>query len=162
MRRNSLPESVFQEFITEIQEDLVRLEADLLRMEDGQGEAGAGELVNTAFRAIHSIKGGAGFIQFTRLCDLSHTMENVLMSLREGGLSSTPGVTDALLGGLDRMKLLVAAGPDGENEDIQPQVAALEGVLAGADPGGVFPSPDRKSTRLNSSHTARSRMPSSA
>ncbi len=137
MTRNSLPEPVFLEFISEIKEDLVRLESDLLRMEGGQGQAVDGELVNTAFRAIHSIKGGAGFIQLTWLCDLAHTMENVLMLLREGRLSPNPAVTDALLGGLDRMKGMVDDGSGLEEADIQPQVAALEAVLDTPPEGAI-------------------------
>ncbi len=48
-------------FIEESQEHLDGIEADLLAIE----EAGANidsELVNKVFRAVHSLKGGAGFL----------------------------------------------------------------------------------------------------
>ena len=40
------------------------------------------ELVNTVFRAAHSIKGGAGFFDLSKIRDLGHKVENVLDMIR--------------------------------------------------------------------------------
>ena len=55
----------------------------------GNREAGGAaidlELVNTVFRSIHSIKGASGFLGFTAIGELSHSMENVLNLMRGTG-----------------------------------------------------------------------------
>jgi two-component system chemotaxis sensor kinase CheA len=44
-------------FFQECEEQLSELEAGLIRMQEGSAEA---DTVNAVFRAVHSIKGGAG------------------------------------------------------------------------------------------------------
>ena len=63
--------------------------------------------------------------------------------------------------GRDTMVLSVQNGID--NEDLIARVVGSRAVLgAMAGVSAVIPAPDRKSTRLNSSHIQKSRMPSSA
>ncbi|MCG8566921.1 MAG: chemotaxis protein CheA [Desulfobacterales bacterium] len=126
-----LSDDVLMEFVSEIREDLARLEPDLLNME-AAGASVDSELINHAFRAIHSIKGGAGFIQFQELSQLAHTMENVLTLLREKTASPNPAITDALLAGLDRMKSLVnrEPGSGAGEESVDRELEMLEAVLS--------------------------------
>lgn len=53
-------ESLISDFVTESRERLDAIEPDLLGME-GSSDV-APETINRVFRAIHSIKGGAGLI----------------------------------------------------------------------------------------------------
>ena len=116
------------EFIAEIKDDLAGLEPSLLAMEQ-KGEYTEDDLINHAFRTIHSIKGGAGFINFKELAGLGHAMENVLMRLREKTLAITPDVVDALLIGFDKMKLMVEqVGKEGA-WDYEKEKAALQNIL---------------------------------
>lgn len=141
------------EFLTEIKEDLENLEPDLLAME----EKGAGvdtELVNHAFRSIHSIKGGAGFIDHSALARLGHAMENVLMRVREEKLVITPTVVDALLAGFDRMKLLVEKVGTGVDIDVSDQEAELERVLTIHPDGQInTQNPSEETTQIGHIHT---------
>jgi len=57
---SSFAPGVNSDFITEIRDDIQILEPDLLAMEEEKGDVSP-DLINHAFRAIHSIKGGAGF-----------------------------------------------------------------------------------------------------
>ncbi len=114
------------EFIAEIRDDLASLEPDLLAMEE-KGSAVDDDLINHAFRSIHSIKGGAGFIDFSQLSSLSHAMENVLMHVREKKLVITSEVVDALLAGFDKMKLM--ADTYGTNNDTDYDCKAQETLL---------------------------------
>ncbi|MHB8284921.1 MAG: Hpt domain-containing protein, partial [Caulobacteraceae bacterium] len=50
-------EEIKQTFFQECEEQLAELEAGLLAMEEGQTDS---ETVNAVFRAVHSVKGGAG------------------------------------------------------------------------------------------------------
>jgi two-component system chemotaxis sensor kinase CheA len=125
--RDSL-DAMALEFIAEIKDDLAGLEPSLLAMEQ-KGERTEDDLINHAFRTIHSIKGGAGFIDFKELAGLGHDMENVLMRLREKTLTITPDVVDALLMGFDKMKLMVEQiGKEG-TWDYKKEKAALQNIL---------------------------------
>ena len=94
------------DFIAESDELLNAIEPDLLAMEK-EGTDVSRDLVNRVFRAVHSIKGGAGFSGFETLKDLSHTLESVLMQIREGGIQLNAAVMDALLSGIDKIRLLL-------------------------------------------------------
>ena len=54
-------ESIISDFVAESREHLATIEPDLLRMEQ-EGAKVSAEVINRVFRAIHSIKGGAGFL----------------------------------------------------------------------------------------------------
>ncbi len=41
------------------------------------------QVVNSLFRSVHTIKGGAGFFELEKVQDLSHEFENILMGIRE-------------------------------------------------------------------------------
>ncbi|MFH2093288.1 MAG: chemotaxis protein CheA [Pseudomonadota bacterium] len=116
------------DFIAEIKDDLLSLEPDLLAMEEKGGNVDD-DLINHAFRSIHSIKGGAGFINFAALSSLSHAMENVLMQVREKKMAITPEIVDALLSGFDCMKLMVERLGTQESCEYKEQQAALQAVL---------------------------------
>ncbi|MCP3875160.1 MAG: chemotaxis protein CheA [Desulfobacteraceae bacterium] len=121
-------DAMSSEFIAEIKDDLASLEPDLLIMEE-KGANVDGELINHAFRSIHSIKGGAGFINFEALSNLSHAMENVLMRAREKKLVITSKVVDALLSGFDKMKLMVDLIGTDKTRDYEEEIENLHRVL---------------------------------
>ncbi len=125
-----------REFIVDIRDDLEVLEPDLLAME-ALGSNVSCDLVNNAFRAVHSIKGGAGFAGLTNLGDLANSMENVLTALREKKLSLVFPVPDVLLAGLDRMKILVAALDSGTQPSHEREKLALEALISSPD-GNVY------------------------
>lgn len=60
-------------FIEESQEHLNGIENDLLEIESTVANLDL-DLVNKVFRAIHSIKGGAGFFGLDKIKDLAHDM----------------------------------------------------------------------------------------
>ncbi|MCP4115329.1 MAG: chemotaxis protein CheA [Desulfobacteraceae bacterium] len=129
-----LTPDVAREFIADIRDDLERLEPDLLAMEELGGHVSC-DLVNNAFRAVHSIKGGAGFSGLTSLGDLAHSMENVLMAVRDNRISLVFPVPDVLLAGLDRMKAMVAGLDSGIQPSCEKEKRALEAL--NPSPGGA-------------------------
>jgi len=72
-------ESIKQTFFQECEDLLRELESGLLLLKDGQGNP---DSIDSVFRAVHSIKGGAGAFNLTDLVSFSHTFENVLDDLR--------------------------------------------------------------------------------
>ncbi|HEX8952714.1 MAG TPA: Hpt domain-containing protein, partial [Polyangia bacterium] len=75
-------EKALQEFLSEAQEIVEQFNRDLLAL-DEQRAAGAfdPEVINDAFRAVHSLKGLAGLFGLARMTNLSHNLENLLDSL---------------------------------------------------------------------------------
>ena len=58
-------------------------------MADGDNDV---ETINVAFRAVHSIKGGAGAFGFDELVSFSHIVENALDIIRRSGeIAATVG-----------------------------------------------------------------------
>jgi two-component system chemotaxis sensor kinase CheA len=115
-------------FFEEAFEHLATMESGLLELETRGADA---ELLNTIFRAAHSIKGGSGSFGFTEIARLTHVLENVLDRLRGGRLTAEPGLTALLLKATDLLRDLVEAT---RNEQagtipIDETVAELEATL---------------------------------
>ena len=127
-------ESILQAFIEDSQEQLSGITDDLLSIE----AAGAGvdpELVNEVFRAIHSIKGGAGFLGLDRLTEMAHGMENVLNMVRNDGLVLNGDRTSVLLEGADVLVEMLADPGSSNERDIGVQLAALQRIDGGDEEG---------------------------
>ena len=81
-------------FLDECHEHLRTLERTLTAMQRG---ARSQLLVDDAFRAIHSIKGGAGMFGFDRIVPFAHVFETVLDGVRLGEITvSEEGMSVAL------------------------------------------------------------------
>src|SRR6056297_2557546 len=77
-------------FFVECEELLEALQDGLQTMSDGSAET---ETINVVFRAVHSIKGGAGAFGLDGLVRFAHKFENALDAVRAGELT----VDDALV-----------------------------------------------------------------
>jgi two-component system chemotaxis sensor kinase CheA len=115
-------------FFEECAEGLATAEAGLSAMADGDVSAGT---IAGVFRAVHSIKGGAGAFGHAALTAFSHRFENVLDEVRAGRIAPTPGVTRVMLTAFDVLADHVAAAQGTSPLPNDAAVAAaLEQVLA--------------------------------
>ena len=116
-------------FFQECDELLVDLENGLLAMQRGEA---AGDTVNSVFRAVHSIKGGAGVFGFNDLVQFSHLLETVLDGLRGGKIAASPTTIALLLRAHDELIDHVGAARVGRpnNERRATQVALNLNALA--------------------------------
>ncbi len=135
MNEDNTSRQVSSEFMEEIVEDLEHLESALLKMEENGGDTDD-ELINTAFRAIHSIKGGAGFLGLENLSRLSHSMENVLMQVREHTLEVTGEVVDALFAGFDKLRRMAQGGSEDGTVSFQEEMERCGRILSGKTQAG--------------------------
>jgi two-component system chemotaxis sensor kinase CheA len=87
-------DDLIKEFLIESHENLDRLERDLVDLEK---DPHAKETLSSIFRTIHTLKGSAGFLSFSRLEAVSHSGENLLSKMRDGALVINPEITGALL-----------------------------------------------------------------
>jgi len=92
------------EFVDEAREHLTTISDGLLQMET---DASDSEVVNSVFRALHTIKGVSSFIGLDDINELSHAGENVLDNVREDTLEPTQDVIDTLLETCDVLSALV-------------------------------------------------------
>ncbi|HUQ71680.1 MAG TPA: Hpt domain-containing protein, partial [Planctomycetaceae bacterium] len=97
---------LLNDFVVEANEGFAEIETDLLTIES-HGAAIDVDLVNKVFRAIHSIKGAAGFLALSRIETLAHSLENVLSLVRGQTLVPTGPVVDRLLKGADLLRRMI-------------------------------------------------------
>jgi len=115
------------EFKAESLEHLAAIEGDLLTLEENPAQADK-ELVDRIFRAIHTVKGSAGFLGWHKVGALSHVMETLLDRLRKGQMPAAT-VVGELLGGIDDLRKMVGDLFNSEAHHIDARVARLEALL---------------------------------
>lgn len=118
-------------FFEESREGLDAMEAGLLALESGQQDP---EIINSVFRAAHSIKGGAGTFGFDAIAALTHVLETLLDELRAGKRALEATAVDAMLSSVDVLRALLREAEHGHPADPQAVSAIkarLEAVLSG-------------------------------
>lgn len=118
-------------FFEESREGLDAMEAGLLALESGQQDA---EIINSVFRAAHSIKGGAGTFGFDAIAGLTHVLETLLDELRAGKRALESAAVDAMLSSVDVLRALLREAEHGQAADpaaVAAVKARLEAVLSG-------------------------------
>lgn len=116
-------------FIEESKEHLDGIEADLLAIE----EAGANidtDLVNKVFRAVHSLKGGAGFLGLDKVKELSHASENLMNLIRNQELVPTPAIVSTLLDATDLLGTMIENASTSNDVDISSYLLALQNAVS--------------------------------
>ena len=112
-------QELIKEFIAETEEVLEGLDQCFIKLETSPGDL---VLINDIFRAVHSVKGSAGFLGFNRLVEVAHQAENILNKLRQKGMQATPEAIDIILESVDVLKRLIKEVKEGSGEliDIAP------------------------------------------
>ena len=102
-------------FVTEARESLRVSNEAMLALEE---EPGNSELLDKVFRNCHTIKGMAGMMNMQVIADTAHAIEDVLSVVREGKLSPTGEVSEAIFEGLDALDSMVSC-VEGSKEVVQ-------------------------------------------
>lgn len=124
---------ILDEFRTESLEHFEQVEPLLLEIEDASGSRRT-EVVNAIFRAVHSVKGAAGFFELTPIQELAHASESLLMKVRDGELEYRSEMTDVLLTALDQLRVMVESMPDVGNYQVEDHVQRLLALSEGVAP----------------------------
>ena len=96
---------LLQDFLIEAGELLDALDTQLVGLEQMPDDK---DLLNAIFRAFHTIKGGAGFLEVTPLVEVCHRAEDIFNLLRNGELKVTPAIMDVMLRVLDALNTMFA------------------------------------------------------
>ncbi len=108
--------AILAEFIAEAREHLSALMDGLLALENLPKDQIPAS-INPLFRAMHSIKGSAGFLGLHQLEHLAHATETLLDAMRKGVVPPSAPVTDLLLRVADRLQGRVDGLPESEKSD---------------------------------------------
>jgi len=120
-------------FLDESREHLDGIESDLLAIEEN-GEDIDSDLVNKVFRAVHSVKGAAGFFGLDKVKNLSHAMENILGLIRKEELIPSPQIVTLLLDGADELVGMINKPDTMEDVDISCKVKKLKEIISNSIP----------------------------
>lgn len=133
------PEEIQQIYFLECEESLATAETGLAACRDGVQDP---EAINSAFRGVHSIKGGAGAFGFAALQAYTHTFETLLSDVRDGSVPITPPLHSLLLRALDTLSDHVTAAREGGEPPADSQlIVELEAAqAANQQPSDAAPS----------------------
>jgi two-component system chemotaxis sensor kinase CheA len=123
-----------QDFIVDAREHLSTVETSLLSLERHLGAVEHSACVDRCFRAMHSIKGDAGFLGLTPIHTLAHAMETLLEQMRE---RAPQPVLEAMLAARDRLAVLVDDLPNSRQIAISDCLERLQALLQGQQSGNV-------------------------
>jgi two-component system, chemotaxis family, sensor kinase CheA len=92
-------------FIDEANGLLDKLEKDLLELESNPGNK---ELIESAFRAMHTLKGVSGMYGFNYISDYTHHFESIFQRVREGKLKLNKEINDVTFTSIDHIRKLLS------------------------------------------------------
>lgn len=118
---------IFEEFLIEASEHLENLESKLLALEKDPSNE---ELINSAFRSMHTLKGGAGFLGLSAIVEVAHRAEDILGKLKEKKLTVNKDILDTLLKTVDFIREALRFYGEGEEiivpQDLLTRLSSLE------------------------------------
>ncbi len=157
----SLQDPTLPDFLTEGRAHLSAVEAALL---EGTDQGASEDIIARIFRAFHTIKGVAAFLNLEPIVRLAHQTETLLDQFRKGQLTWSSACVDLVLAANDMMSrlfdLLTGQGAIGENE-LSTLVTRLESATAGRglEPGNQVSAP---TPTAGATHPERSPQPAIA
>lgn len=117
---------ILQEFVLESVQSLRGIEQDILKIEtEGASQA----LIDRIFRAIHSIKGTSGYLNFRNIVAVSHLGETLLDYLRKGTAQINAGIVDVILAAIDGLVSMIESPDYGESYDARELSSRLQNVI---------------------------------
>ncbi|MEO0420763.1 MAG: chemotaxis protein CheA [Pseudomonadota bacterium] len=123
------PSDTYREEAAEL---LTRLETALLAMQDGNEDA---ELINEAFRALHTIKGSGGMFGFDDIVAFAHRFETAFDTVRTGQVALTPELIEISLEAGDHIAHLLDGSAQPADGD--PIAARLEAAMGPSASGSA-------------------------
>ncbi len=128
-------QEILEEFLVEAEEILENLDQDLVDLESNPEDK---ELLNKIFRGMHTLKGGAGFLNLTPVVEIAHRIEDIFNKLRNDEMTLTPEIMDVILEGIDKLKealqMLKESQELPDMEEIEELLSRLDAVLKGESP----------------------------
>jgi len=109
-------------FVNESLDLLQEMEASLNLLEDQPDDV---ELINSVFRAAHTIKGSAGLFGLDAIVSFTHQVENVLDQVRSGKVAIQTALLEVLLECKDHTEVMIEQIGEAADPDMATKSAAL-------------------------------------
>ncbi len=123
-----LTDEFIQDFVDEAKTHIQEIENAFL---DKEKLKSSDDLINNVFRAVHSIKGTAGFFGLDHIVLLAHDTENLLGLIRSKKMSLSENVLDCLLASNDLLKKMIEDIAESDKVDISKQIELIKLVMSG-------------------------------
>lgn len=123
-------DELIEEFVTESREHIADIEDDLIKIEADMEKVDP-EVINRVFRAAHSIKGSAKFLDLVNIGDLAHRLEDVLNLIRSGKIVPTSDMATHLLQAADMLKSMFEDVTASNDMDISEHLTRLQAIIDG-------------------------------
>ncbi len=138
-------QKALSDFVSEAQETIDALAKGLMRLE-GAGADPEPEILNSVFRAAHSLKGLSSMFGVERLARLAHALEDALDDVRMGRRTIDAGALDLLLETPEVFSRIISEEASGAPHQTRDAAARLTDRLRAAEPVGPAPVDDPLST----------------
>lgn len=124
-------DEIIADFITEAEESLDAIDPLFVELEAKGDDK---DIINEIFRSMHTIKGAAGFLGFQQIVDVAHRSESILKKLRDGEISLSTHLMNAILKSVDMIRTLLQhiKLKDGIVEELSPILTELDIALDNA------------------------------
>lgn len=143
------------EFLLESNESLSFVANSLTNLEKNPQDY---ELINSVYRAFHTLKGASRFLKFTKLEEITHHLENLLDLIREKQIHVNSSVIDILLLGVDHIQdHLKKIEATGQQSDIDGEILKQKiNTLISSNSAEASPASNQPATQnissINESH----------
>jgi len=128
-------ENLIPEFVEESLEHLKHIEEDIIQIEQGQADE---DLINSVFRAVHSVKGGSSFLGLKNIEKLSHKMEDIFNLVRNGKLTLTSSISTKVLNSIDKLKEMLDDSSSSDTFDIVSNIKDMEEVISSNNDSSIL------------------------
>jgi two-component system chemotaxis sensor kinase CheA len=119
------PTDTFRQEAQELLEQLEQILLDLTRTPDNA------ELVDSTFRALHTIKGSGSMFGFDEVAGFTHHVESAFDLVRKGKVAMTAALADIALAGKDHIRNLIERPESADPEAGKAILARLEATVGG-------------------------------
>ena len=125
---------ILEEFLIEAEEILSNLDQDLIELENNPEDK---DLLNKIFRGMHTLKGGAGFLNLTTVVEIAHKIEDIFNKLRNDEMTLTPEMMDVIFEGVDKLKEAIETLKESDEipdeDEIKDLLERLKTILEGKE-----------------------------
>ena len=129
-------------FLDEAGDNLKHLDDLILVIEKDPGNADA---IAEIFRSAHTLKGMSATMGFAKMATLTHSMEDMLDTVRKGKYTLVPKDIDLLFRSLDTLQIMVDSIRGGENDaSVEMEELAILLRSASGPPEGSLPAREIK------------------
>ncbi len=123
--RNTSADKDLSDFLAEAEEIVDQLVSEIGNLADcSERNEIDPDLVNSIFRAAHSLKGLSGMFGFNNISELSHHLESLLENLRLGKVTLNSTVLNVLFESAELLNILIGSVSEGNDKDFSKKISA--------------------------------------